>query len=111
MTGRLDNATRESTLSIGPTPSDEDCQQVPYTDRSLAWHECIAFINQLRRTFGQEPEGAHLFVKTERHEFGSYYEVNVKYDGNSLTASTYAHEIEAQTPQRWDEEARKELGL
>lgn len=100
-----------STLSIGPTPSGEDCQQVPYEDRQLARAECTAFIHQLRRVFGEEPEGAYLWIKTERHDFGSYYEVNVGFDPKSLVASTYAHEIEAQTPELWDAEAREELGL
>lgn len=98
-------------LSIGPTPADEPCQQVPYDDRKLAHQECMSFIGQLRRTFGQEPEGAFLFVKSERHEFGGYYEVQVGYDPRNEAAVSYAFRVEAETPSAWDAQAIIDLQI
>lgn len=100
------------TIEIGTTPFEEDCAQVgseDYTHR--ARKECAAFRSQLRRLFGQEPEGASLFIKSNPHDFGNYYEVACRFDDENEAASSYAYACEGGAPARWDEEARKELGL
>lgn len=100
------------TYEIGSSPCDEDCAQVGadnYSARARA--ECNAFRNQLRRVFGDEPEGAALRVKANYHDFGTYYEVVVTFDCDNEAAADYAWRVQENTPARWDAEARAELGL
>ena len=96
---------------IGSTPADEPCQQVgmPSYDSALARRECRAFINQLRRVFGPEPEGAELRTKLERHDFGSYPEVVCAYDDDNAAAAEYAYRCEGDSPVNWDLPAVIEL--
>jgi hypothetical protein len=97
-------------LNIGSTPSDEACAQVgshDYSERSRA--ECKAFVAQLRRVFGTEPDGAVVTVKSFPHDFGSYREVVCYYDDGLPLSVEYAFKLERETPERWDDEARKEL--
>ena len=98
-------------LNIGPAPCEEDCAQVgspDYTKRSRK--ECRAFLNQLERQFGEPPDGAYLTIKTFPHDFGSYREVCVAFDDNDQEATHYAFKLEGETPARWDEDAKKEVG-
>lgn len=97
---------------IGPSPAEEDCAQVGSDNyHELARKECSALIAQLRRQFGQEPDGAELRVKRESHDFGSYLEVVCYYDERSQAAIEYAYKCEGNLPATWDEEARRELGI
>ncbi len=101
-------------MMIGSAPSDEDVAQVGATEydySSQARKECKAFIGQLRRMFGLEPEGATLVVKGNPHDFGTYYTVDVKNDIRNEAAVAYAFKLEAEGPAEWDDEARKELKL
>lgn len=96
-------------LYIGCTPADEECAQVgssDYTER--ARKECRAYINQLIREFGEPPEGCRLAIKSNSHDFGTYYSVVCKYN-DSEAAATYAFKCEGEGSGTWDDEARKEL--
>ena len=100
-------------INIGPAPCDESCAQVGvgyyyYTARSLI--EGRAFINQLRRVLGPEPEGAELRTKLFPHDSGSYREVVCYYDTTLPKSQDYAFRCEDQAPDHWDDEARAELG-
>lgn len=100
------------TLELGPTPTDEACEQLgPSYDAHQAMRECRAFVAQLRRAFGPEPFGARLAITSNAHDFGVYREVAVKYDDESELASAYAYQLEAGTPERWDADAKAELGI
>ena len=97
-------------MTIGPTPADETCAQVGAADYAqTARRECRAFINQLLRVFGPEPDGARLFIKSNPHDFGTYYEVAVKYDPASAAACAYALDCEGKAPAHWDAQALDEL--
>jgi hypothetical protein len=97
-------------LSLGPTPYAESCAQVGADDYSArARKECKAFINQLRRLFGPEPEGARLAISSNPHDFGSYLDVVCKFNDLNEKATEYAYKLEANTPEEWDAEAREEL--
>lgn len=96
-------------LHLSPVPIEEPCQQVPYAYPDLARKECLVFIEQLRRVFGPEPEGARLRVKACPHDFGTYYDVIVQYDDTIEEAVEYAFNLENNLPESWDEEARKAL--
>jgi hypothetical protein len=98
-------------IEIGPSPADEDCEQVgPNCDYGRMKKECRALINQLRRMHGDEPEGASLRVKGNPHDFGTYYEVACYFDSELPQSVEYALKCE-DLPETWDDEARKELGL
>ncbi len=98
-------------IDIGPTPAAEDCQQIGAKDydERLARLECRTFIDQIRRTNGQEPAGARLIVKTNAHDFGSYLEVICKFDDENETAMHYAYSLESGSPEQWDDIARATL--
>ncbi len=90
-------------ISIGSTPGDEPCQQVPYTDRGLARKECQAFIEAIQRKVGQPPEGASLGIKSFTHDFGSYMEVVCFFDDTNAEALDYAIRCERDAPQHWSD--------
>jgi hypothetical protein len=97
-------------VNIGPAPFGEECAQVgdaEYHERSR--RECSAFIAQLRRVFGPEPEGARLLTRSFQHDFGSYREVEVAV--TSRAGSDWAYKLESQTPEHWDAESLIQLGL
>ena len=83
-------------LYIGPCPSDEDCAQIGVTEGAerLNRLECEAYIEALRRVYGQEPEGAFLEVKSQGHDLGIYREVVCYYDDNVREAIEYAFKVE-----------------
>ncbi|MBU9366649.1 MULTISPECIES: hypothetical protein [Burkholderiaceae] len=103
------------TIEIGSAPSDERCAQVgdsDYPERSRA--ECRAFINQIKRTMGEPPEGVGFFISSSVHDYGTYREVAVKVSGVLSEeardkALTYAYRCESHSPTTWDDEARNEL--
>lgn len=92
------------TLEIGPTPAEEPCAQVGepmYEERAVP--ECERFIKLLRKTFGREPEGAHLRVKGNNHDYGQYFECVVVYDDEKPEAVEYAFKVESEAPVKWDD--------
>lgn len=96
------------------TPPEESCAQVgsreyDYYDR--ARKEARAYVNQLRRMFGNEPDGARLSVKSHPHDFGNYLTVVCFFDPDDKQAADYAQKCESDGPAEWDEEARTELHL
>jgi hypothetical protein len=97
-------------LELASAPVGEECAQLGsdgYYER--AKKECNAFIRQLRREFGNEPVGARLYIKSNPHDFGNYYEVACKFDENCQEATEYAFDLEARLPENWDEKAKVEL--
>lgn len=94
-------------MEIGPTPSDEECAQVGsegYEVRARA--ECERFIALIRKTVGEEPNGAKLVVKRSPHDFGTYYEVAVKFASDIPEAVEYAYLVERMAPDSWDEDKK-----
>jgi hypothetical protein len=97
-------------IDMGSAPTYEDCAQVGsdgYHDR--ARRECRAYIGQLRRMFGDEPDGARLSVKSNPHDFGTYLSVVCYYDPAIRTSVDYAFRCEGKIPEEWDAQARREL--
>lgn len=100
------------TIELGSAPWDEDyadISQENYPERGRA--QCRAFLNQLIRAHGKPPDGAKLSVKGLRHDFGTYYEVVVSFDSDDDAACDYAFKLEAESPQNWDDDAKRELGM
>jgi hypothetical protein len=98
-------------LNIGSVPYGEECVQTGSDDyERLQRIECIVFKHQLERMF---PKGLFM-IKTFPHDFGSYKEVVAYFDENSNSevqkaAFDAAFETEANAPEYWDEQAKKEL--
>ena len=71
---------------------------------------CQAFIEQIRRHYGNEPAGGRLFVKANPHDFGTYYSVEVEF--STPDSEAYAFAIEGDDKgvlEEWDEEATRDL--
>ena len=99
-------------LYLGPVPLDEDCSQVGsvgYLERSRV--ECRAYINQLKRQFGDPPEGGGLRIKQCPHDFGTYHEVVAVFDDLYPDSCRWAFEIEEDLPLRWDSDALIDLTI
>ena len=92
-------------IYIGSTPTNEDCLQVGQATPDQMRTETAIFKRQLQRLFPT----ADLRIKAERHDFGTYYEVVVYYDSADENAVNLAYQIESETPQFWDDEAKEEL--
>lgn len=97
-------------IEIAPSPVNECCVQVgdpDYERKSLI--ECRVFKKQLIRQFGPPPPGARLAIKSFPHDFGTYREVVCYFEEGNEEAESYAFRLEDETPEYWDEEAKKEL--
>lgn len=99
-------------IEFDTVPLEEECVQLKKTgtdyDRMIA--EANAFKGQLKRMF-PPPPGCKIRVAAVPHDFGSYYEVRAYYNQNDEEATNWAYNIEANLPNHWDEEARKELEI
>ena len=99
-------------MDFDTTPIDEQCEQCPYSDGGIkARKEAAAFIGQLKRQFGEPPMGVRFKIKSNMHDFGSYVSLEAIFDDENNEAVDYVYNIEGNLPERWDDEARKELGL
>jgi len=91
-------------VEIGPVPANEDCEQLgPDYDPCKAREECKRFISTIRHALGKEPFGAALCVCGHPHDFGTYYDVAVKFDDSYPEAVDYAFLVESDTPTEWEE--------
>ncbi|MFH1141963.1 MAG: hypothetical protein V1724_09980 [Chloroflexota bacterium] len=90
-------------VSIGSSPCDEECVQVnergDYHDAMKT--ECRRFLDLIRKKLGPEPPGAHLGIKGNPHDFGTYYEVVCYYDDGDEEAAEYAYRCESDAPRTW----------
>jgi hypothetical protein len=98
-------------IEIGPAPCDEKCEQanVSGTNYERMRAENHAFIRQIRRALGEEPEGARLAARFNRDGDYGYYEVVCHFDSKNAAARDYAFKCEAEAPVYWDNQARQEL--
>jgi hypothetical protein len=99
-------------LDIGPTPNGEDCAQVGnkiYDYCTLSKMENVAYAHQIARMFPDMPQGLQIVRKGNSHDFGTYYEINLKWRDGDDEAAEYAYKIEGSCPENWDNEARAEL--
>lgn len=99
-------------LYIGPVPAEEDCAQVGSHDYAKrAKQECRIFVEQIRRYY-PEPENGYLSIKSNSHDYGTYYEVVAVFDMDCEAASEWAYDVESDPKGkliRWDKEAQEQL--
>jgi hypothetical protein len=70
---------------------------------------CIAYMHQLRRQFGNEPEGASLRMLSMPFEAGSAYTVVCDYEPDNEEALAYAVRCREEAWPEWDSDAQWEL--
>ena len=93
-------------IPIGSSPSGEDCIQVGSKNYyEEAKKECKRFIEEIRRVCGPEPEDstAVLRIKSNPHDFGTYYEVICEFDSEDEIGIDYAYFVEGNSPEFWNE--------
>jgi len=85
------------TLYIGSVPCDEDCAQIGLTHdaQTLNRIECKHYIQALRRVYGNEPADTYFAIVGQSHDFGTYYEVVIKYEDRDEAACDYAYKVES----------------
>lgn len=97
-------------ITIGSTPYGEDCAQVGRNNYyEMSRIECKVFTKQLLRIFGKGTENNSIVTKSFAHDFGTYREVCVYFDDLDEASTNYAFNIEGDTPEFWDDEAKVEL--
>jgi len=97
-------------LEMDITPYEEDCAQLgseSYLVRCKL--EFVAIVVQLKRIFGEPPEGVYFKLKSCPHDFGTYYELKIVFDDSNENAVSYAYSIEDDFPKNWDKEALEYL--
>ena len=88
---------------LGCAPAEEHCAQVGDPDYARdAKAECRAYIEAIRTVCGREPDGARLVVRPQDHDFGTYYEVAVVFDGDDPDAAAYAAKCDGHAPATWE---------
>ena len=89
-------------VTLGTTPYDEPCACMGEPDYHVtALSECLRFILLLRETFGVEPEGAWLSVKSFPHDFGIYQEVVCYFNTDIPESMDDAFRCENERPATW----------
>lgn len=90
-------AMHPASYSLGSTPGDETCAQTGVTANwvMLQHLECKVYRAALIARFGEPPEGSRLAIKTSSHDFGSYAEVEIRFDSNDAEHIAYFERIEA----------------
>lgn len=107
---------RKEIVYLGSAPSEEEVAQVGSPDfAERARNEVRAYIAQLTRYIEARnrriPEGFQLRIELQPHDFGDYYEVTARFDGECKESWELAMFLEDESPENWDDIAKKELGL
>ena len=94
------------------TPTYECCESLgPKYNAKRAITEASLTIAQLKRLFGEPPEGSKLVLKMNPHDFGNYPSIEFQFDHDSDDHIDYGCRLENEWPERWDDEAFDELLL
>lgn len=89
-------------LTLGSTPCDEPCAQVGEIDyKNRARKDCAHWLKQLKKEFGEPPEGGRWGTCWFEHDFGNYVEV-VLYFSNEVSA-VFAYNVENNLPAHWED--------
>ena len=96
--------TNMASLSVGPAPPEAKCAQIGVTPDASQLNrlECQAYIQGLIKHLGPPPQGVSFRVQGSLHDFGTYYEVQCRYPGDSAEAADYALKAEKGFP-TWSE--------
>ncbi len=91
-------------------PYGEECAQVGSIDyKKMANLEIVVLIDQIKRTYGNIPDGI-VFKKAEcYHDFGTYYEIRCYYNEDVEKQVEYVMSIEQNFPKHWDKTSKNIL--
>jgi hypothetical protein len=92
-------------LEIGSSPRDEDCVQVGDGDYILPMkNECRRFKELLEKLMPIPKEcNCRYYVKSNPHDFGTYYEVAIQFDEEDAKSSAFAYYVDSYYPQKWND--------
>lgn len=91
------------------TPYDEFCAQLGSDDYMRnSKMEAHAYIRQLTRTFGANPEGTRFVLVHCPHDFGTYIDIKFSYDDEDQSHLDYMALVESGCG-NWDDTALREL--
>jgi hypothetical protein len=87
---------RTAKFTIGTAPAEEACAQTGVTEDWLALQqlECVTYRAALIAVPGPLPVGLAMPVMTCGHDFGSYAELEVRFDPTDPLAAAYAVSVE-----------------
>jgi len=93
-------------IYIECTPTDEPCVMVtdakPYMEDMRK--EALRYREMLTKRFPTAVEEGVIFaIKTNRHDFGSYINIDICYDESNERQFQWALFIESHLPEKWDE--------
>jgi len=95
-------------LTIGSSPTEEDCAQVGSADFSeLSRLECQLYKEALQLAY-PPPTGAYFAIKSFPHDYGTCQEVCAVYSEDSEEAVTWAFMAEDGLP-TWSDDAKNRL--
>lgn len=90
-------------ISLGPTPAAENCQQLgPLYDAIAARLEVARFRDLLVSLF-PPPAGARYKIASNAHDFGTYYDLEIVFNDADEEAAEYAYMVEGAAPEYWPE--------
>lgn len=88
-------------IELGPCPSEETPVQVGTNDYAMrAREECRRYRELIQQKHPQMPKGVKLLISGHEHDFGRYYEVDVKTDAGF---EDWAFHIERNLPEKWSD--------
>ena len=90
-------------LTLGPSPSDEDCINVGVDNyHQLAKEECRRFKALLEERFPLPPPLTYFGIKSFPHDFGDYMEVVIYYETEDEESENFAFSVEDNAPNTWE---------
>lgn len=91
------------------TPCNEPCAQVGEENyMTNARIEAHVYLDQLRRTFGENPHGSFFKMVRCPHDFGTYLDIRFYYDDEDQRHVRYMSNVESGC-ETWDPEALLKL--
>jgi hypothetical protein len=103
--------------NLGSAPFGEKCTEWNADNYFyLAGKECNIYVRQLWRMLeklGTHKENApdffNIVIRSNPNDFGTYFEVAVRYNEDDKTSLNLACYLSSNVPEFWDDEAKKEL--
>lgn len=93
---------------INTTPSQEVCIQLGNPNyQTEVKLEIRAFIDQLKRGFGEPPAGVEFRTNSNNHDLGTYYDIRIDFNDEKEEHIKYVINLIDQLPEKWDTDALK----
>lgn len=90
-------------VTLGSSPSDEDCLQLGKSTLESMRSECKRYLELIRKVVGPPVNNARLTIKTFSHDFGDYVEAICSYELDDPISEEYAFYCESNSPMTWND--------